>query len=117
MAYSQIISELSAIERILNDANEYIEERDYNEYWESKARKEHDAEISRHMTTMANRLSDDYLILSDKFIKAFATFISETTDNDPNSLPSDEHETFSDAVHKRRPLLTALAREEMKIKS
>lgn len=117
VAYGQIISELGAIERVFNDANEYISERDYNEYWESKARVEHDAEIAKHMATITDRFSDDYLILSDKFIKAFTTFISETTKNNPNLLAPEEHEIFSEAVHKYRPLLTALAREEMNIKS
>jgi hypothetical protein len=117
VAYSQILSELGDIERICDDADEYINERGFNEYWGTKTRKDNDDEVARRMKIISNRLSADYLILSDKFIKAYDSFANDARSDPYNASPDEEHDTFASAVRKHRPLLTALARSEMDIKS
>jgi hypothetical protein len=113
--YGVILSELAAVERICDDADGYISERGYEEYWNNKARERHDAEIANHMGIIQRRFSDDYLILSDAFIGLHDKLMKEMASDPYNALPPDEHETFSEAIRKYRPLLTTLARNEMKI--
>lgn len=113
--YGVILSELAAVERFCDDADEYISERGYEEYWNNKARERHDAEIANHMGTIRNRFSDDYLILSDAFIGLYDKLMKEMAGNPYNDLPPEQHENFSAGIRKYRPLMSALARSEMTI--
>jgi hypothetical protein len=115
-AYGVILSELGAVERICDNADEHINERGYEEYWNSKSRGRDDAEISKHMGIVAGRFSNDYLILSSEFINAYNELTDDMRSDPHNSLPPDEHDTFSNAIRKHHPLLMALARDEMDVK-
>jgi hypothetical protein len=112
-AYSVILSELAAIERICDDADEYIDQRGFVEYFEHKAFVNNREEMAKHMAFVRDRVSDDYLILSDAFIKIYDELTHEMQSDPYNSLPPDEHEAFAAAIRKHRPRLKALARSEM----
>lgn len=113
--YGIILSGLAAVEQICEAADQYIDERGYEEYWNNKARVRHDNEISNHMGAIRSRYSDDYLILSDAFIALYDEMSKEMTGDPYNDSPPDQHETFSSAIKKYRPLLSALARSEMTV--
>jgi hypothetical protein len=117
VAYSQILSELGSIERICDIADEYISETGSDEYWETKARQNHDNEIARRMQNTRSYYSDYYLILSRKFIEAYDGFVREARSDPYNSLPEEKRDILADAVRKHRTLLIALARDDMNIKS
>jgi hypothetical protein len=112
-AYGQILSELGEVESICDDADEYINERDFQEYHASKAYNRHNQEIAEHMTLVRKRFSDDYLILSEDFIAIYSELTNEMRSDPCNSSPDEEHDSFAAAIRKHRPRLITLARREM----
>ncbi|MFH1345223.1 MAG: hypothetical protein ABIL01_29065 [Pseudomonadota bacterium] len=109
-AYGLIISELRAVEQICDVVDEYISEVGAMHYFDGPDRK-HLAQIHDHMSSIRKRFADDYLILSDGFVTLYEELIKEMT-GDPNNNPPDDHDIFSAAIRKYRPLLTSLARSE-----
>jgi hypothetical protein len=110
-AYGFITSELRAVERICDIADEYISEVGAMNYFDGPDRK-HTAQIHDHMNSIRNRFSDDYLTLSDGFIALYEELTKEMTGDPNNNLPPDDHDIFCAAIRKYRPLLTSLARSE-----
>jgi hypothetical protein len=112
-AYGVILTELAAIDRISHAANEYID--GVGGYFESEYFGGDVAKIGEHMKVVRDRFSNDYLILSDDFIRIFDTFLGELS-GDPNVAGHDEHLRTRGVITKYRPLLLAQARSEMKIR-
>jgi|HubBroStandDraft_6_1064221.scaffolds.fasta_scaffold666551_2 hypothetical protein len=114
-AYGLILSELSEVEQICDSADEYIQQ-DEDRYFESVDQKDNFA-IAKHMEAINRRIADDYLILSDAFISMYGELKKEMSGDPYNDTPPEEHEKFSTAVRKYRPLLIALARGEMTVRN
>jgi hypothetical protein len=114
--YGFLLSELASVEHVCDSIDEAIAERSYAAYWETKSRARDDADIAERMGKVRQRFSDDYLILSDEFIRVFDDLTRESRGDPYNSSPPEEYELFSGAMRKHRPRLLAVAREEMKIK-
>ncbi|HUZ32611.1 MAG TPA: hypothetical protein VMV19_11015 [Xanthobacteraceae bacterium] len=110
-AYGLILSELGFIERICDNADEYIAE-DQDRYFATVEQKDN-AEIARHMAIIRKRFAEDYLILSSDFISLYGSLQKEMASDPYNSVPPEAHEAFSAAVRKFRPLLIALAKAEI----
>jgi hypothetical protein len=113
-SYGFILSELGSIEQICDIADEYISEGGEQRYFEGQDQL-HNEKIHMHMNAMRKRFADDYLILSDTFIALYEKLSKEMSSDPYNSTPSDDHDIFSAAIRKYRPLLTTLARSEMMI--
>jgi hypothetical protein len=113
-AYGLMLSELAAVERICDGIDEAVAERSFEAYWETKGRTRDDAEITERMGKVHQRYSDDYLIISDEFIKVFDKFLGNGRADPYVSSPPEEHEAFSAAIRKYRPRLMGIARNEMK---
>jgi hypothetical protein len=113
-AYGQILSGLGDVERICDDADEYISERGFHDYFDNPAHERHNDEIAKLMASVRRRFSDDYLILSDDFISIFNELTNEMA-TDPNSSPEEDHDNFAKAIRKYRPRLLTVARAEMTI--
>jgi hypothetical protein len=113
-AYGEILAELAAVERIYDDADVYISERSFADYFEQKAYTQDNEEIDKHMVRVRDRFAADYLILSDDFIKLYDELVGEMRNDPYSSLsPDEEYEVSSDAIRRQRPLLVTLARNEM----
>lgn len=110
-AYGAILSKLAAVERVCDDAAEYIGE-DAMRYFHSEAYSSHSEKINHLMKSIRDRFSDDHLILTDDFIRTFEAFVSAIYP-DPNADPDEEHEQFVEAVKKYRPRLRSIARREV----
>jgi hypothetical protein len=110
-AYGLILSELAAIEQICNTADEYIQENQ-DRYFESVAEK-HNAKIAKHFEAINKRIADDYLIMSEDFNALYDELMKKMAGDPFNDDTSEEHQKFTAAVRKYRPLLIALARSEM----
>jgi hypothetical protein len=117
VTYGTILSELALVQRICNSIDEAISERSYEEYWNTKSRVRDDDELHERMKTITSRVSDDYLILSDTFIKAYSEFTDAMRADPYNSSPPNEHDVFSAAVREHRPRLMKIARDEMQVKT
>jgi hypothetical protein len=115
--YGIILSQLAILERICDGIDEAVNERSYEEYWNTKGRERDDARISECMGAMQKRFSDDYLILTDEFIDAYNKLMSDMRSDPYDYDPPSEHDDFSKAIRENRPLLLALARREMSIKT
>jgi hypothetical protein len=111
-AYGVILSELAAAERICDSADEYIQENVFR-YFESEVGRTHDNEILKDLTVARQRVSDDYLILSEAFIALYAQFDIEKSGDPYNGNPPENHDRFAQALRKNRKLLLAQARSEM----
>ncbi len=112
-AYGQILSELADVERICDDADEYISQRDFHEYHASKAFNRHNDEIAQHMSLVRKRFSDGYLIFSEEFIAIYNELTNDASSDPYNSSPDEDHDSFTSAVRKHRPRLVTVARSEM----
>jgi len=113
--YGLVLAELGEVEQICDGADEYIQQ-DEGRYFESVSQN-YDAEIAKHMAAIRRRFADDYLILSEPFIALYEEFTREMSGDPYNDLPPERHEKFASALRKYRPLLAALAREEMTIRN
>jgi hypothetical protein len=82
-AYGSILFELGEAEGICDDADEYIDHRGFHEYFADKAYQRHNAEIRSHMDSVRNRVSADYLILSNNFIETYRELMHDIQPN-PN---------------------------------
>lgn len=114
-AYGVILSGLSAVERICNVADEYIEE-DLTRYFDSDIFGKHNEQIHDQMNIVRERFTSDYLILSDEFIALFAEFDDALSTGAPDDDPPEEHDRFAEAVRLWRPRLLAQARQEMPLR-
>jgi len=76
-AYGFILARLGQSERIYDNADEYITERSFTDYFEHKAYSEDREEIAKYLKLIRDRFADDYLILSDRFIKVFNAWEGE----------------------------------------
>jgi hypothetical protein len=110
-AYGLILSELAEIERICDSADEYIQEDKYR-YFETVSQSDNE-KVAKHMGAISQRIADDYLILSDAFIALYSKLKVDMTGDPYNDGPPEKHEKFASALRRYRPLLVALAREEM----
>src|SRR5260370_6946474 len=108
-----MLAELASIEHICDGIDDAVNERSYEEYWETKSRVRDDAEIAERMGRIQKRFSDDYLILTDEFIKIFDELTGEMRGDPYNTSPPDEHEIFSPPIRKHRPRLMAIPRDEL----
>jgi hypothetical protein len=70
-AYGEILSELHAVERILGSMDEGISELGEMNYFEGRYSNEDNTRVNEHMGKIGRRFSEDYLILSEKFIALF----------------------------------------------
>jgi hypothetical protein len=111
-AYGLILSELAVVERICDNADEYIEQDD-RRYFSESVSNEHNKEISGHLKSANDRHSADYLILSDEFISLYAKMRDEMSGNPYDSDPPEDHDRFTAAIRKYRPLLLAQGRSEL----
>lgn len=110
-AYGVIISELSSIESVLNNAKEMIDE-DEQRYFMGEGYDRHNKIIGRHNSKLHQRFADDYLILSDEFIAEFEKFSEATEVSDPNDGIVEVRDQFDTAVREYRPRLLKIARAE-----
>jgi hypothetical protein len=69
------------------------------------------------MGIVRDRYANDYLILSKDFVEAFDKFSADTTSDPYNSSPPDEHDIFSRGLRENRPILLAIARNEINVKT
>jgi hypothetical protein len=115
-AYGVILSELAAVEHICDSVDEYVNERSYEEYFNTKSRDRLEAEKAKRMDVVRTRYSNDYLILSEEFIKAYDKFTADASSDPYNDTPPEEHEKFSKGLRENRPRLMALARNEITAK-
>jgi hypothetical protein len=115
LAYGLILSELAAIEQVCGIADSYIEE-DEDRYFLGEFEVKHKTEIAKHFASIAQRMADDYLILSEEFIALYDKF-SEDSDSDPyESDPPADYKRLVAALRKYRPLLIELARREITLR-
>ncbi|WP_298222660.1 hypothetical protein [Acidocella sp.] len=115
-AYGVILSELATVERICRSIDSYIEES-ATRYYESDERNSMDSRRSLHMGVMFQRFSDDYLIISQKFVELFEDFTAELYADPGEIFPisEDSEENFSATVRKHKPLLLAQGRTEIAV--
>lgn len=106
-----ILSELGAVENVFNRADEYIQENEMR-YFNSEFYSAHNKEIGEHCGVLNDRFSNDYLILSDEFIKLFEDYLNDGR-GDVYCDPPEAHHAFAGSVRRWRPLLLAQARREM----
>ncbi len=113
-AYGFILAQLGELERVYDNADEYITERGFEEYFEHKAYSEGRDEIAKHLKLIRAKFADDYLILSDRFIELINA-LEDGIATDPYGSTSvdEDYDTESAAVRKYRPLLVERARQEM----
>ncbi len=111
-AYRVILSELEKVETICGIMDDYIQHDD-ERYFEEEISSTHNRQISEHIKIAHDRFTDDYIIMSDKFIKLFEGFLLDLGNDDPNMIPPERHDHFANALRKGRPLLLAQARAEM----
>jgi hypothetical protein len=114
-AYGNILAELSAVERILRSADEYIQENEMG-YFEGKVSRAHDESIAQHMELVRKSYTDNYLILSNRFIRLFEEFLRSLDHGNPYLNPPEEHDIFAAAVRGTRPKLLQQARNEMPLR-
>ncbi len=112
LTYGVIASELSSVKRICDTADSFIEEDAYR-YYKSDYRSSHDNRTHQHMVIIRQRFSDDYMTISDEFIKLFESFIAELDAIPPEDIFPENHEMFCAAVRKHRPLILAQGRREI----
>jgi hypothetical protein len=112
VAYSEILAELSTVERICNAADEYIQEN-VHAYFEGEVSTRHSETINQHMASVRARYATDYLIFSSKFIDACEEFWLALDSIPPDEIPPDEQNLFAGAVRKFRPKLLTQARAEI----
>lgn len=110
-AYSVILSELVAVERICDSADSYIRQ-DEVRYYESNYCNDHNSNINDHMAIVRGRFASDYLILSDAFIRFFDGF-DEAVRGDYDDDQREAYHRFAAAMRQWRPRLSAQARSEM----
>src|SRR5258706_7374462 len=94
-SYGVILSGLGTVERICNNADEYIEE-DLMMYFDSDICGRHNEQIFAQMVIVRERIALDYLILSDEFIRIFAGFDDALAAGTPNDTPPEEHDRFAE---------------------
>ena len=112
-AYGVILTELAAVDRISHNANQYIASG-VDDYWEGKYFADDVAKIGAHMRVVRARFSDDYLILSDEFIRLFEKFIADLDSGDPMVAGRQEHIRSRNVITRHRPVLLTQARTETK---
>jgi len=112
IAYSEILLELSTVERICDVASEYIQEN-AEAYFAREASSKHNAAISKHMAVVRGRYAMDYLIFSTEFIKVCEQLWATLDSIPPDEIPPEEHASFADAIKKFRPKLLTRARAEI----
>lgn len=110
-AYSVIVSELASVERIC-DVGDYCLQENAYEYFQSDIRNTHNERMNLHMKTARQKFSDEYLILSKEFIDLFQEFTTDLEAGRDEVFPAD-HESFTAAIRKHRPLLLAQGRDEI----
>ncbi len=116
MAYSCILSQLAAIEAVLDIADKYMEE-DPSRYFASEIINSHDAAIAEGMKTVRKTYNESYIILSDAFAKLYEGLMRRLNEEqDPNGCRLDEHEAFSAAIRAVRPKLLKQAKSEMPVR-
>jgi hypothetical protein len=113
-AYGSILAELAAVETVLDSATEFIEENE-ERYFDDEASTRHDATIRSHMKSVRKSYTENYLILSDRFITLFEDFLRSLDERSPDFLPPEEHEKFAETVRVARPKLLQQARSEMPV--
>jgi hypothetical protein len=120
VAYGTILSDLGKVEQIcsnIDDTLGYLQ-GGWLEYWDTESRVKNENAIHDHMKHLRTTISEDYLILSELFIKTFEEFTQQTSaDDDGDSSPPEEQDTFSAAVKAYRPKLMKIAKDELQIKT
>jgi hypothetical protein len=117
IAYGIILAELLAVERVLDDAAEYIEE-DKSRYFHGKEAESHNTIINRHMLAIRKSYTENYLVLSDPFIAIFEAFTHQlrASSTNQNLMPFEYLSDFEKAVRLARPKLLTQARSEMPLR-
>ena len=110
-AYGVILSSLGSVSRVLEIAQDYIDENSYR-YFESDILEKHDERISGLMSKASDRFTNDYLVLSSDFISSYEAMQSDLGQAQYAGFP-DDHSMFAEAIWKHRPLLLAQARKEI----
>src|ERR1700730_13063322 len=103
-----ILAELTAVERVLGSADEYIaqeETRYFHDDNDDNISRRHSKVISSHMDIARKSYVDNYLIMSERFIALFKTFLRSLDNENPNLSELEEYEEFAAAVRAARPKL------------
>ncbi|MGO9673609.1 MAG: hypothetical protein ACLPSF_05490 [Methylocella sp.] len=113
-AYGSILAELTAAEWVLDSADEYIEEDETRYFYDvDPAWSRHSPLIGGHMEIARKSYVDNYLIMSERFIELFESFLRSLDNKDPNLSLPEEYEAFAAIIRAARPKLLQQARREM----
>jgi hypothetical protein len=115
VACGSILAKLTEVEWVLDNADEYIQQ-DEMRYFHEDISNKHKEIIANHMISVRKSYTDNYLILSDRFIALFEDFLRSLDDRYSNLLPPEEHEKFAVAVRTVRPKLLQQARSEIPLR-
>ncbi len=114
-AYGKILAALADSERILDNADKFIDE-DLNRFFNSEEYLNHKEALRARLTIIRNEVTDNYLILSDDFIVLIERFYSKMDAGDPNMLPPDLYKSVSSLIRRTRPKLFEQGRNEMPLR-
>jgi hypothetical protein len=116
-AYGTILVELAEVENVLGYVDEYIQRNSEEWYFNNDISGKHTSIIAEHMRIIRKLYTDNYLILSDRFIYLFERFLRALDEsNNPNLSPPEEREIFAAAVRAARPKLLQQARSEIPLR-
>lgn len=110
-AYGYILSRLSSVKSTCATMDEYMRE-DTARFWVGDTHVKYDEMISEKMREVWQRLSDDYLILSDEFVDCLENGF-KTRDGDERRDPYLGHEAFAKNLRNVYPRLLAIAKGEI----
>jgi len=110
-AYGFILSRLSSVKSTCAIIDEYTQE-DAARFWQGDTHEKYDEMIAEKMKEVWQRLSDDYLVLSDEFISCLEKGF-KTGDEDERWDPYLGHEAFAKDLRDMYPCLLAIAKSEI----
>jgi hypothetical protein len=110
-AYSEVIAALTHVEKICDSADEMIAENAHW-YFDSPTSMRHNEQISQHLQRMRTAITDNYVVLSPRFVAAYDDYLEDVSGSE-NDSPPDEQDTFSKAVRRCRRRMLEVAREEI----
>lgn len=113
-SYGVILSELSAAHSTLVHACE-VKDEDAHRYHDSELRNQHDERIWTHHRAARTRFSDDFLILSDRFISRFEKIGRDISDKGDEDDPFHNIDLRREIIHAALDDLKRIARSEVTI--
>ena len=107
-SYGSILAELAAVESVLDDIDSDIV---LGRHFTQEITNTYNKETGTHLESARKAYTDNYLILSERFIELFEDFLRSL--NYEVQYPPEEYKVFSGVIRAARPKLLQQARSEM----